>query len=70
MSATTQAVLPAWGPIRSPGSGRQRRGLIRFEFLAPEGVISLPLAELERAIAGAKVEVHSEGLYDEPTDDS
>ena len=43
-------------------------GLIRFEFLAPEGVISLPLAELERAIASAKVEVHSEGHYGEPTD--
>ena len=37
---------------------------IKFEFAASEGIVSIPLGELERGIAAAKSEVRSEDHYD------
>jgi hypothetical protein len=39
-----------------------------FEFWTPNGLVRLPLAEIERAIEVAKPDVHGEAWYDRATD--
>jgi hypothetical protein len=41
----------------------------KFEVVTPEGIYSVPLAEIELAIEAAKQEVHSEDYYDNLPDD-
>ena len=41
-------------------------GDIKFVIETPDAIVSLPLAELERAIEVAKAEVHSESFYPYP----
>ena len=43
-------------------------GCIQFVSFTSSGAVSFPLEELERAIAAAKDEVHSESYYDDPCD--
>jgi len=43
-------------------------GQIKFVVETPEGIVSLPLPELEKAINVAKREVHCEGFYPYPED--
>ena len=40
-----------------------------FEFSTPNGLVRLPLAEIERAIEVAKPDVHGEAWYDRPKDE-
>jgi hypothetical protein len=41
----------------------------KFEVETPAGTLSVPLAEIERAIETAKEEVHSEDYYDRLSED-
>ncbi len=43
-------------------------GQIKFVVATPEGIVSLPLPELENAIQIAKREVHCESFYPYPDD--
>ncbi|MEO0600536.1 MAG: hypothetical protein AAF211_03815 [Myxococcota bacterium] len=44
----------------------ETEGMLSVVFEFPDGPVELPLSELERAIAAAKEDVHSESFYDGP----